>query len=112
MGVFGTRSDLGLVLEYMYDDRGNDAFNTLFENDVALGARWVANDLADTEALVGYIWDVDSHEYVFSLEASRRLGDSWKLNIEARYYQDQPPTDPLYAFRDDDFIEVELAYYF
>ena len=121
VGVFGTRSDLGLVLEYMYDDRGDDAFNTLFENDVALGARWVANDLADTEALVGYIWDVDSHEYVFSLEASRRLGEHWGLYLEGRAFGGGDaivspyllaPDNKSAALQRDDYIQLELTRFF
>ncbi|MDP6374491.1 MAG: hypothetical protein QF921_00990 [Pseudomonadales bacterium] len=121
VGVFGTRSDLGLVVEYMFDDRGDRAFNTLFENDVALGARWRANDLADTEALLGLIWDTDSEEYVFSLEASRRLGDNWGLYLEGRVFGGGDdialpylldPDNKSAALQRDDYIQLELKRFF
>ena len=61
VGVFGTRSDVGIVVEYLYDGRGDDAFDTLFERDVALGTRWSFNDPADTQALAGFIVDHHTH---------------------------------------------------
>ena len=124
VGVFGTRSDLGVVVEYMYDDRGDAAFNTLFENDVALGARWFMNDTQDTQALAGFIWDTETEEYILSLEASRRLGDSWMLFLEGRVFGGgrAPRTDSLMALMDpnnksgflqrDDLIQLELTRYF
>ena len=125
VGVFGSRSDLGLVAEYMYDQRGAGAFDTLFENDLALGTRWQANDMADTSALVGMIWDVKTREYVMTLEASRRLGSSWTAVLEGRVFggvdalkADMPlpqlldgryKTRPLQR---DDFVQLELTRYF
>jgi hypothetical protein len=125
VGVFGSRSDLGLVLEYMYDQRDEAAFDTLLEHDVALGARWRANDLADSTALAGIIWDVDTEEYVFSLEASRRLGASWMAVLEGRIFGGAEPLDATWSAADlrdgevksralqhDDFIQLELTRYF
>jgi hypothetical protein len=121
VGPFGTRADLGVVLEYMYDERGDEAFNTIFEHDLALGLRWHANDLSDTQALVGVIWDVESSEYVFSLEASRRLGETWGLYLESRVFgggDDDPVSDPFNpAFKTatlqrDDYVQFELTKYF
>lgn len=125
VGVGGTRTDLGLIAEYMWDERGDDAFNTLFENDLALGTRWQLNDLADSQALLGLIWDVDSHEYIVKLEASRRLGDTWTLLMEGRVFggADEPdPDDSLQDLLDgdnrlgavvrDDFLQLEITRYF
>ena len=55
MGFLGGRTDLGLVLEYLYDERGDDAFDPFFESDVALATRWHLNDISDTQALLGVI---------------------------------------------------------
>jgi hypothetical protein len=105
----------------MYDERGDEAFNTIFEHDLALGLRWHANDLSDTQALVGVIWDVESSEYVFSLEASRRLGETWGLYLESRVFgggDDDPVSDPFNpAFKTatlqrDDYVQFELTKYF
>ena len=110
-GVFESPADIGLVMEYLYDDRGKTSPSP-FNDDVMMGLRLTLNDEQNTEALLGVIADVDTDAMLYSIEASRRLGERWKLNIEGRLYQYLPASDPLYAYRDDDFIEVELAYYF
>lgn len=125
VGVLGTRSDLGVVVEYMYDQRDELAHNTLFEHDLAVGARWRANDLADTTALLGVIQDVRTDEYLVSLEASRRLGESWQMSLEARLFGGADPLRagaPLPVLLDgrvksralqrDDYLQLELTRYF
>jgi len=111
-GIFTSPTDLGLVLEYLHDDR-DDKATTPFENDVLLGLRFAFNDTQSTDALLGIITDADKDTTIYSIEASRRLGDAWKLSLEARYYEKVDATDQLiYSIRDDDYIQMELAYYF
>lgn len=110
-GIFNSRMDLGVIGEWMYDDRGDDA-TTAFENDVAFGLRLAVNDPASTEVLFGWVQDVESDTRFLFLEASRRFGDHWKLEMEIRTFLDQPSDDLLFALRDDDLIQVELFYYF
>ncbi|MDH5369517.1 MAG: hypothetical protein OEW99_05805 [Gammaproteobacteria bacterium] len=114
-GVFESASDLGLVMEYLYDDR-NEAATTPFEDDLMLGLRWTNNDEQDTSLLVGVIADVDDESRLYSLEASRRLGESWKLNLEARLFSGLNNTttsnQTIYALRKADFVQLELNYYF
>jgi len=125
VGVLNSRADLGLVVEYMYDQRDEDAFDTLFEHDLALGGRWRANDMMDTTALAGLIWDVKTQEYVFSVEASRRLGGAWMAVLEGRVFggADALGADaPLSVMLDgerksrplqrDDFLQIELTRFF
>lgn len=123
VGAFGSRGDLGIVVEYMYDERDEAAYNTLFEHDLASGTRWQANDLAGTTALLGVIWDVDTDEYVVSLEASRQLGSSWEAVLEGRVFGGAQPLGggvpagfdgevKSRALQDDDFIQIELTRYF
>jgi hypothetical protein len=121
VGAFGTRADLGLVLEYLYDDRGDEAFDTFFENDLALATRWHLNDLGDTQALLGVIWDHESDETVLTLEASRRLGETWTLLLEGRAFGGSGPVNPDDLFDPankgasvarDDYIELELTKFF
>lgn len=125
VGAFGTRGDLGLVAEFMYDERDERAYNTLFEHDLALGTRWRANDMADTTALLGLIWDVDTQEYLVSLEASRRFGANWMAVLEARVFGG---AEPLHAsslspellagefksraLQRDDYLQLELTRFF
>ena len=110
-GVFDSSSDIGLVTEYLYDDRKNFA-TTPFEDDVMLGLRWSNNDENDTTALLGVIADIDNDTRLYSVEANRRIGESWKLNLEARFYSGVKSADPVYALRNDDFIQLEMVYYF
>lgn len=110
--VFGGISDIGLVMEYLYDDRNTKA-TTPFEDDVMMGLRWTKNDAKDTSVLVGVIADGNDSSRLYSIEASQRIAESLKLNIEARFFEGvSDSTSPLYSVRQDDFIQVELGYYF
>ena len=110
-GVFESATDVGLVVEYLYDDRGSAA-TTPFENDLFAGLRFALNDEQSSEALVGCITDLDMSSRFCSIEASRRLGSHWVLTLEARAFSNIAAADPLFSFRDDDFIQAELAYHF
>lgn len=111
-GVFESSSDIGLIMEYLYDDRDQVA-TTPFEDDLMLGVRWASNDENDTSVLFGVIADRDDSPRLYSLEASRRIGESWKLNLEARVFSGIADSSSLlYSVRQDDFVQIELAYYF
>jgi len=111
IGIVESDADLGFVAEYLYDDRDKTA-TTFFENDIMLGLRLAMNDEQSTEALLGFIIDADSQETLISLEASRRLGDNWKLEFEIRSFQHVENGSLLNALRKDDFIQLEILYYF
>lgn len=111
VGIMQSDADLGLVAEYLYDDRGNSA-TSFFENDLMMGLRLALNDEQSTEALLGFIIDTDSQETLISLEASRRLGNRWKAELEIRTFQHVEQNGLLQSFKKDDFIQLDLAYYF
>jgi hypothetical protein len=111
VGVADSAADLGLLAEVMYDSRGSAA-TTAFNRDFFLALRWTGNDVAGTEVLVGLITDWDNDGKVFNLEASRRFGQHWKLQVQARGWFDVPANDPLSAYSDDDYIETTLFRYF
>ena len=111
VGVFESSMDLGLVGEWLYDDREDDA-DTAFENDIAGGLRLTVNDAASSEALLGWVQDVDTSARLLFLETSRRFGNNWLLNIEMRLSLDQPASDFLFDQRQDDLFQTELFYYF
>ncbi|MEK9134149.1 MAG: hypothetical protein AAB333_04745, partial [Pseudomonadota bacterium] len=110
-GVFGTSMDLGLIAEYLYDDRGAGA-PTPFQDDVMTGLRLVTNDVQSSEVLLGVIDDRRSHARMFNLEASRRIGRHFKLSLDARAFAGAPATDPTFFWRRDDYVQLELARYF
>ncbi|MFV1992325.1 MAG: hypothetical protein ACC635_00360 [Acidiferrobacterales bacterium] len=118
--------DLGLILEYLYDSRDFDVdttalitsgyigsrFNTFLNNDYMIGLRLAFNDEASSEILAGIIQDLDNHASVFQLQASRRIGDSFKAELDAYVFMDTGK-DPLLDFlRKDSFVQLALKYYF
>ena len=111
VGAFGTRTDIGLLAEYLYDDRGRDAV-TPFQDDVFLGTRIVLNDVHGSELLAGVIVDRDTRSRFYSAEASRRIGGNWALSLEARIFSRMDPRDFLYTLRADDYVQLELARHF
>ncbi len=45
-------------------------------------------------------------------EASRRIGSSWKLSVESYFVLDSLEEDPVDVYGDDDYVRMELSYYF
>lgn len=103
--------DLGLIGEWAYDERGSGS-TTGFDNDLMIAARLALNDVDGTEFLAGLKQDLDSDESVFSLESSRRIGDDWKVAVDAFFVLDSSDEDVIHSFRDDGNVQVELVYYF
>ena len=83
-----------------------------FENDVFTGLRLALNDEQSTEVLGGVIQDLDSDSRAFSVEASRRVGDRYRLEIEVRTFSGVASNNPLRAFSRDDFVQVTLSRFF
>lgn len=110
-GMSGTGMDLGVLAEWSHDTRGEDA-TTPLENDLMAGFRLSVNDTQSTEALAGIIQDIDSNARTIFLESSRRLGNNWKATLEAYLFHHQGSNDRTSGARDDDFVRLELAYYF
>jgi len=111
VGLFESQTDLGIISEYLYDDR-DEAAATAFQNDIMIGTRITFNDVQSTEILAGLIVDLDNEGRLFNVEASRRLGSTWKLNLEIRTFSNISSNDPLYSLRDDDHLQIELVKYF
>ncbi len=111
VGIFETALDLGVLGEYHYDDRDEDA-PTIFDDDIGMGARLAFNDTQSSEALIGLIVDRDTGGKFFNIEASRRIGDSWMLELEGRFLFDIARSDPALSFNRDDYIELFMSYHF
>jgi len=110
-GVFGTPADVGVIAEYIGDERDEKA-TTPLQDEVAIGVRLAFNDAASSEALIGVVQDTETSARLITMEASRRLGSSWKATFELCAFSSVPPADALYDLRDDDYLLLELAYYF
>ena len=106
-----TGADVGLVVEYLYDERGTAA-DTPFDNDLFFGTRIALNDVQSTEMLAGAIIDFNNGTTVASIEANRRFGERWKVDLEARSFFKTDQRDLLAAFKKDHYVELKLARYF
>ena len=111
VGIFESSQDLGAIGEYLYDERGGEA-TTPFQDDILIGLRWVLNDEQSTDALFGVITDLDGGGQSLSLEAARRIGDSVKINLNARSFLNTEDDPQLNVFAQDDFVRMELGYFF
>ncbi len=111
VNVASSGLDAGLIAEWAYDERGEEA-PMPFDNDVMLGIRLALNDAAGTEALMGISRDLDSRDSVFSLESGRRLGEAWKITLDAFFVIDSSEEDAVYPLRADDNLRIRLSYYF
>jgi len=128
VGVFDTSADIGWVAEYLFDERGEEA-DTFLEQDIFLGIRWTLNDEDSTESLFGVFWDPETEEQIFSVEATKRVGQEWKVTLEGRVFAGGEdlrfdPSEPInsivvpypnsktYFFKDDDFVQLEITRYF
>ncbi|MDH4318558.1 MAG: hypothetical protein OEV64_09235, partial [Desulfobulbaceae bacterium] len=109
--VMDTNMDLGVIGEYVYDQRREES-PLVFQNDLMFGLRLALNDMASSELLLGISRDLDHRSSFVSLEASRRLQDNIKLYLEAIFFIDQADHDISYSIRDDDHVRLGIAYYF
>lgn len=107
----GTAADLGLLAEYLYDGRDKLAAPpTFMDDDVFLGARLAFNDVQDSSILAGVVVDRDLGSTAVSVEAERRLRDSWTVELEVRLFSRVDDEDLLRFFRSDDFITLRISW--
>lgn len=116
--VFDSDFDVGLLMEYLYDERDIDitAAKPLsfvaFDNDLFIGTRLGFNDIQSTELLAGCVQDLDSSARFCNVEASRRFGNSWVFSLEARTFHSIAADHPLASVRDDDHLQLNIAFHF
>jgi len=109
--AFESGSEIGLLAEYHHDSRG-EVQGVAFQNDLFVGARFALNDEDSSELLAGAFVDLDNNTKSFRIEASRRLAKGFKLNLEAQAFIDVDKNNPLDAFKQDDYLQVELQKFF
>jgi hypothetical protein len=123
VGVFSSQWDVGLLAEYLWDERGKRALVNLeapgnppgvsaFDNDLFLATRIVPNDMAGTEILAGLVLDLDNQSRFWSLEAGRRLGADWRLDLVLRVFSGASDLDPIGVFQRDDYASLSVKRYF
>jgi hypothetical protein len=105
-------ADLGVLVEYLYDDRDQSITSAPYQNDVFVGTRLTLNDTQDTSVLVGATWDVENQSFGLNLEAERRIGEHYSLEARVRSFSAVDSEDALYAIRNDDYGQLRFSWYF
>ena len=110
--VFNSGTDIGLLGEYLYDDRDELALNAL-QNDAFFATRIALNNKQSTELLFGSIFDLEKESKIISVEASQRIGESWKAEVEGRFFTDIDKEELILSnFEDDSFLRVSVFKFF
>jgi hypothetical protein len=111
-GVKDSTADIGILVEYLYDDRNSLSAPTPFENDLFIGTRLALNDADDTSVLAGVALDLDTQELFLNIEAERRLGDNLSVEFQLRSFLNAKPNGSLYAVKQDDYLQLRLNWYY
>ena len=110
--VSGSGLDLGLLAEYNWDERGEAALTPL-QDDLFVGARFAFNDVQATEILAGAAIDRVTASTFVNVEASRRMSESWTLDVQLRAFQGVPPGDRfLFGIKNDHYLQLKWSWHF
>jgi len=103
--------DLGVIAEYLFDDRKALSTST-FQNDLFFGGRFAFNDENSSDLLAGVVYDLDNQTRFLSIEASMRVGQNMKVNLESRFFSVDDTNDLFFSIKDDDYIGINLTRFF
>lgn len=114
-GITQSGGDLGVIVEYLRDDRDENPFIapvTGFDNDVFVGGRYAFNDFSDTSILAGAIIDLSNGTRAVSVEAERRIGDNYFVEIEGRFFDSVDVADPTFSIARDNSLTLRVTRHF
>ena len=66
---------------------------------------------ADSD-VAGAVADTNDGSQSFFVEASTRLNDHITVELEGRFIANTDRTQPAFFSRDDDYLQLQLSYYF
>ena len=107
-GIRNTQSDLGVIVEYAFDDRNDNPFN----NEGIIGLRWSMNDVKSSSLLAGYLFDMRGNSNRFQTEFEQRITDDLKLFCDLSLNGSIDETDFTHQFKEDSQITIKIAKYF
>ena len=110
-GVMDSGQDIVLIGEYARDSR-KGLSHSGFQNDLTVGARWLWNDVEDTEVLGLLTRDLDNGAQTVTVSIDRRITDQVTFEASARgtsrYASDPNST----ALQKDSAVIMALTYGF
>lgn len=109
--IRSTGADLGLVAEWLYDEREEQSPQP-FQNDALVGLRLALNDEQSLEGLLGVIADLDSGGHLITLEGSRRFGSNVKTSLLMTLFQNGDDDMSFSEFDREDNLQINVAYFF
>ncbi len=110
--VMDSAADIGVLTEYHYDGRDFEAPVSTVDGDVFAGLRLSLNDTQDTALLAGFSIDPDTSETFYNLEAERRIGNDYTIELRARFFSGADPGEDSFALEKDDYIQLRFSRYF
>tara|TARA_B110000503_G_C7115820_1_gene400292 strand:- start:250 stop:1479 length:1230 start_codon:yes stop_codon:yes gene_type:complete len=110
--VFEGAGDVGVLLEYQYDNRSSYEAATSADNDVFIGARWVLNNMQDGSILAGVVVDNKTSEAFYSIEAESRLKEDVVLELQVRLIAHSEPGESFHPFSRDNYIQLQINRFF
>lgn len=103
--------DVGVLAEYVYDNRRELTFSSL-DNDLFLASRLEFNDVAGKELLFGVFQDLSKSTKSVRLEYSQRIGNSLKIEATGQGFLNVDQREFIHQFRRDSSFELALIKYF
>ena len=110
--IFDSTADLGLLLEYQYDGRNNLSPSSQADNDLFMAARYALNDSNDSSVLAGVGIDIENNTTFINIEAERRFAKSLSAELRIRAFTNVDDKDLSVAFRNDDYVQLSLNWFF
>lgn len=105
-------ADIGVLYEFNYDERGNSGETSLYDHSF-LAARFAFNDELGTEILSGFFLENDTGNIsAVRVEASRRINNNWKWELEFNSVVNPNTSSLMQTFRDDDYGQFTLSYFY
>ena len=104
--------DVGVLAEYLYDERGDWALSGL-QDDIFYGSRLAFNDSQDTSIIAGGIHDFQTSSNLFTIEASRRFKNNMFVSLEGRIFSGVSDKELfLLFFKQDSYFRISVSKYY
>lgn len=112
-GVGESNTDVGFLLESIYDGREWGDPPTTFNRELYTGIRVSLNDAADTTFLAGVTFDTDTWSQTFTGNFKTRFFEHYVLKIEWSFFGGVDEEEMvLKAMEKDSNIKIKYNYYF